>query len=65
MQEQLLTPEETAEYLRVNPQTIYRLLRRGKLPGAKVGHQWRVRRSDLESFLQGNVFMGGQSHQHV
>lgn len=51
--QELLTPEEAAQYLRVNPQTIYRLLRRGRLPGAKIGHQWRIRKSDLDSFLRG------------
>ena len=51
----LLTPEEVAEYVRVNPQTIYRLLRRGKLPGAKIGHQWRVRRADLNTYLHGQM----------
>ncbi len=51
----LLTPEEVAEYVRVNPQTIYRLLRGGKLPGAKIGHQWRVRRADLDAYLHGQV----------
>ena len=48
-----LTPEEAAAYLKVNPQTIYRNLRRGRLPGAKVGRQWRLRRSDLDRLLAG------------
>ena len=51
----LLTPEEVAEYVRVNPQTIYRLLRSGRLPGAKIGHQWRVRKADLDAYLHGRV----------
>ncbi len=51
----LLTPEEVAGYVRVNPQTIYRLLRSGKLPGAKIGHQWRVRKTDLDAYLHGRV----------
>lgn len=48
-----LSPEEAAAYLRVNPQTIYRNLRRGRLPGAKVGRQWRIRRTDLDRLLGG------------
>jgi len=44
----VLTPEEAAEYLRVNPQTVYRLLRAGKCPGVKIGRQWRIRRADLD-----------------
>ena len=51
----LLTPEEVAEYVRVNPQTIYRLLRSGRLPGAKIGHQWRVRKADLDAYLHGQA----------
>jgi excisionase family DNA binding protein len=50
----ILTPEEAADYLRVNPQTVYRRLRAGSLPGAKVGHQWRIRKVDLDSLLAGS-----------
>lgn len=46
-----LSPEEAAEYLKVNPQTIYRNLRRGRLPGGKIGRQWRIRKEDLDRFL--------------
>ena len=49
----ILTPEEAADYLRVNPQTVYRRLRAGFLPGAKVGHQWRIRKVDLDTLLAG------------
>ncbi len=45
----VMTPEEAAAYLRVNPQTVYRLLRRGTLPGVKIGRQWRIRRADLDA----------------
>ena len=50
---ELLTPEEAARYLRVNPQTVYRLLRSGALPGFKVGRQWRIREADLVACLGG------------
>lgn len=52
-EEQMLTPEEAAAYLRVNPQTIYRRLRKGELPGAKIGQQWRIRKIDLDAYLRG------------
>ncbi len=45
----VLTPEEAAAYLRINPQTVYRLLRAGKCPGVKIGRQWRIRRADLDN----------------
>jgi excisionase family DNA binding protein len=42
----LLKVGDVAEYLRVHPSTIYRLLRRKKLPAFKLGGDWRF---DLES----------------
>lgn len=50
---EVLTPEEAALYLRVDRETIYRKLRAGKLPGNKVGQQWRIRKPDLDHYLQG------------
>ncbi len=37
----VLTVEELAEHLRIHPYTARRLARAGKLPGFKVGGQWR------------------------
>lgn len=50
-----MTPEEAARYLRVHPQTVYRRLRAGMLPGAKVGDQWRIRKADLDAYLKGRT----------
>ena len=49
----VLTPEEAADYLRVDRETIYRRLRAGQLPGNKVGGQWRLLRQELIQFLKG------------
>ena len=43
----LLTIPEAAEYLRVTPQTIYRLISQGELPRFKVGRSTRLRASDV------------------
>ena len=37
----LLTVRELADYLRVHPTTVYRLLRAKQLPGFRVGSEWR------------------------
>ena len=52
---EILTPEEAAGYLRVHLQTVYRRLRAGMLPGAKVGDQWRLRKADLDEYLKGHA----------
>lgn len=47
----LLTVEETAGYLRVTKGTVWRWCRAGKLPATKIGHQWRIRRGELEEMI--------------
>ena len=37
----IMTVTELADYLRVHPTTIYRLLKLGQLPAFKVGSEWR------------------------
>lgn len=55
MPEQLLTADEVADMLRVSTMTVYRLIRRGELPAVRVGRSYRVRRPDLDGYLQGQV----------
>lgn len=50
-QESMLTIKEVAQYLHVVPLTIYRMIDRGDLPAAKVGKVWRIRRQDLQAYL--------------
>ncbi|ADL08282.1 MEDS domain-containing protein [Thermosediminibacter oceani] len=51
MNEELLTVEEVSKILRTTPNTIYRWLRAGKLPGVKLGKEWRIRKEILASKL--------------
>ena len=37
----VLTVNELSDYLRVHRSTIYRLLKKGQLPGFKIGSDWR------------------------
>jgi excisionase family DNA binding protein len=50
--EKLYTPEQAAEFLLVNSETVRLWLRTGKLKGLKAGRLWRVRESDLQDFLK-------------
>ena len=47
----LLTIREVARYLKVVPMTVYRMIDRGDLKAVKVGRAWRIRREDLERYL--------------
>ncbi len=47
----VLTISEVAEILRVHPTTVYRLVKRGELPGFKIGGNWRINRASLDLWL--------------
>ncbi len=47
-----LTVEEAAEYLRVDPVTVERELRRGRLPGNRVGRAWRLSGDVLADYIR-------------
>ena len=48
----LLTTKQLMELLRVDRTTIYRMLNDGRLPGMRVGGQWRFPRQTIEKWLQ-------------
>jgi excisionase family DNA binding protein len=50
--EQLYTVEQAAEKLQVQPRTVRDWLKAGKLGGLITGRFWRIRESDLQTFLQ-------------
>ncbi len=48
----LYTIDEIAEILKVTQRTIYNYIKSGSLRAIKIGKYWRVKRSDLELFLE-------------
>lgn len=50
-EDKLLTIEEVAEILRVSSRSVNRYIESGRLKASKLG-VWRIRRSDLEKFLE-------------
>lgn len=44
--------EEVAELLGVNYQLIYKLVRSGQLPAARIGKVYRVTRKDLDAYIE-------------
>lgn len=49
----LLTIKEVAKYLKVSKRSILRYIDKGRLKASKIG-QWRIKRVDLEEFLERN-----------
>jgi len=48
----MLTANELANYLRVNRSTVYRLLKRGELPGFRIGSEWRFQIEEVNRWLK-------------
>lgn len=47
----ILTISEVAQILRMHRNTVYRLVKRGDLPGFKIGDNWRVNEKALRTLL--------------
>ena len=60
MADELETTDFAADFLKVHPETVRRLIRSGELPAVKVGRNWRVRRSDLQRILERGTGEPGQ-----
>ena len=54
IEDEMLTIEDLAAYLKLKPQTIYKWAQTGKIPGAKFGKEWRFRRSTIEQWIDDN-----------
>jgi len=50
MAEQFYSAEEAAEILGLQVRTVRNYVREGRLPGTKIGKQYRIARADLEAF---------------
>ena len=48
----VMTVSEVAEYLRVNPQTVYRKAKVGELPAVRIGRAIRFRRAELDQWMK-------------
>lgn len=48
---EILTTKEAADFLKLHEKTLSRLARQGKLPGNKIGGEWRFLKEDLVSWI--------------
>lgn len=51
MAEELLTPLEVADILKIKKNTVYEMIKRGDLNAARMGKQLRISKSDLSAYL--------------
>jgi PTS system nitrogen regulatory IIA component len=51
-EERLLTIDEVAEFLHINPMTVYAWVKEGKIPAFKIGKVWRFRKTEIDKWLK-------------
>ena len=44
---QIMTVGEVSEFLKLSKITIYKLVKKGQLPGFRVGNSWRFRKDKI------------------
>jgi excisionase family DNA binding protein len=52
MGDRLLTVRELAEYVRVNPFTVYRWVEQNRIPHLRVGRTLRFRLEEINEFMR-------------
>jgi excisionase family DNA binding protein len=50
--QELLTVDQAAAYLQLHRVTIYKYIRSGLLPAARLGKLYRIYRRDIEALLE-------------
>lgn len=54
----LWTAAQVAQYLQVNIETVYNLIRNSDLPAAKIGGQWRFQKAEITHWIEEQMDSG-------
>ena len=65
MQDDILTIEEVASYLRVSDRTVYDWDQKGEIPAGKIGTVWRFKKSEVEKWVNERLSSGPSSKKVV
>ena len=57
--DEILTVDEVAAFLKAGKRTIYRLAANGTISAFKLGGTWRFRRTDLNAWIESKTVSGG------
>lgn len=55
MDNSIWTLKEVAKYLKLSELSLYRLLHRRKIPGFKVGQQWRFTKNTIDKWIDEKI----------
>lgn len=52
MTDEILTLKEISKYLRLSPDTVYKMAQEDKIPALKIGKKWRFRKERIDKWLK-------------
>lgn len=61
--EESLTAVDVAELLKITKNTVYEMVKRGELPGYKVGKKLRIDKKDVENYINSQKVAKGSNNQ--
>ncbi len=61
--EESLTAVDVAELLKITKNTVYEMVKRGELPGYKVGKKLRIDKKDVENYINSQKVTKGSNNQ--
>ena len=61
MEDDILTIEEVAKYLRVSERTVYDWAQKGEIHSGKIGTVWRFQKSEIEKWVNDRLSSGSKS----
>ena len=65
MEDDILTIEEVAKYLRVSERTVYDWAQKGEIPSGKIGTVWRFKKSEIEKWVNDRLSSGSKSKSSI
>ncbi len=61
-QDEVMTIQEVADYLKVTRQTVYKLIKQGQIKSFKFGKNRRILKTEVNSFIQERTISNDQKH---
>jgi len=63
VEDDILTIEEVAKYLRVSERTVYDWAQKGEIPSGKIGTVWRFKKAEIEKWVNDRLSMNKMTPQ--
>ncbi len=64
LEDEILTIEEVAKYLRVSERTVYDWAQKGEIPSGKIGTVWRFKKVEIERWVNDRLSIGRMNPQY-